>query len=117
MSQQGRRKNLDVVDQDLLINKENKSTFKAAAYSMGLGIGFLLLIPILPDIGNEERQRGMIDIFTRLSYLLVGYSLALAFGFFLLRPNIGLIKFILNWIVIPTAGLWAVIEGYKVLTG
>ena len=117
MPQQSRRKNLDVVDHELLMNKQNKKVFKGAAYSMGLGVGLLLLIPILPDIDETAKQDGLESIFVTISCVLIANSFALAFGFFLLRPYIGLIQFMLSWFVMPTVGIWAVVEGYKVIAG
>lgn len=117
MPQQKRRINLDTVDQELLVNKQNKKVFKNVAYAMGIGVGFMLVMPILPDIGDEAKQDGMEAIYFVISYSLIAYSISLALGFFFLRPYVGLVAFILNWVVMPIVGLWAVTEGYKVIAG
>ena len=117
MPQQSRRRNLDVVDQELLGNKQNKKIFKNIAYAMGVGIGFILLIPMLPDIGDEAKQEGMEAIYFIISYTLMVYSISLGLGFFFLRPYVALVAFILNWVVMPMVGIWALVEGYKVISG
>lgn len=115
--QERRRDRLATVDEELLGHKENKKLFRAAAYSMGLGIGFLFLIPLLPDIGDEAKAEAMAHVFNVISYLMIGYSLAVTFSFFFLRANIKLVMFMLNWILVPMVGLWCLTTGYKIITG
>lgn len=114
---QGHRRDTGVVDEELLVNKRNKKIFKSVAYAMGLGIGFMILIPILPSIGDEAKQDAMEYIYFVLSYSMIAYSFSLALGFFFLRPYVGLVSFMLNWVIMPGVGLWAVMAGYKVIAG
>ena len=114
---QGHKRDTGVVDEELLVNKRNKKIFKSVAYAMGLGIGFMILIPILPGIDDESKQAAMEYIYFVLAYSMMGYSIALALGFFFLRPYVGLVSFMLNWVIMPGVGLWAIISGYKAIAG
>lgn len=114
--QKKRRHDLSVVDEQLLLHRENRKLFKAVAYGFGIGLGFLILSPLLPDIGNKEKSDAMIAVFNRVAIYMIAYAGIITFSFFFLRAHMKLVLFILNWLVLPTVGLWAFMEGYKVLT-
>ena len=106
MTQPYRRPDLSVVDEELLVRKENKKVFKKVAYGAGIGVGFFLILPILPEIGDEAKSDAIKHIFSVFAATMIFYSIALTFSFFLLRDNIKLVLLMLNWIVLPMVGLW-----------
>lgn len=112
-----KKRNYSIVDEDLLQNKQNRRIFRAAAYSMGLGVGFMLLLPILPDIEDSVKDARMEEIFHQIAFTLISYSVAISLGFFFLREHIGLVRFLLNWVLIPTAAIYFLTDAYNVITG
>ena len=110
------RKESGYIDEELLRDKQGKKVFKAAAYSMGIGVGFFIVQPLLPDIGDKEKSDAMMNIFQTIALLMIGYSASLTLAFFFFRSNVKLVLFMLNWVLVPLVGLWCVTEGYKVLT-
>lgn len=115
--QRHRRPDLMTVDTDLLIHKENKKLFKMAAYSMGVGIACVILLPLLSGIGDKEKSEALSTIFFYIGLTLIAHSVVIAFSFFFLRQNIKLVLFMLNWLILPTVGIWAVLEAIEVLKG
>ncbi len=114
--QEKRRKEIQFVDVDLLGKKQNIKCFKSAAYAMGFGVGFLILSPLLPDIGDKEKSSAMADLYQSVSLCMIAYALTVTVGFFFFRKNIPFIMFVLNWFVVPTLCIWAVMEGYGIIT-
>lgn len=114
--QERRRKEIQYVDVDLLGKKQNVKCFKSAAYAMGFGVGFLILSPFLPDVGEEKKSEAMVDLYQSVSFWMIAYAIAVTISFFFFRKNIPFIMFILNWFAIPTVALWAMIEGYGIIT-
>ena len=105
------------IDEQLMADRTGRKAFKSSAYSLGIGIGFLILSPLLPDFGDPERSKAMFGVFRTVALWMVGYSLVVALGFFFARDKIKMILGILNWIIIPTIGIWAVMEISGILTG
>ena len=114
--QEKRRKEIQFVDVDLLGKKQNIKCFKSAAYAMGFGVGFLILSPLLPDIGDKEKSSAMADLYQSVSLCMIAYALTVTVGFFFFRKNIPFIMFVLNWFVVPTLCIWAVMEGCGIIT-
>lgn len=111
------RKQLEYVDTELLGQKQNVKVFKKAAYGFGVGIGFLLVLPLLPDMGDSTKSKAMLDLFHTLSLGMIFYAGAITLGYFFLRSQIKFIMFALNWIYLPSFGIWAATQGYGILTG
>lgn len=104
------------VDTDLLVHKQNKKIFKMAAYSMGVGLACVILLPLLSGISSDEAKSDALStIFFYIGLALIGHSVVIAFSFFFLRENIKLVLFMLNWLILPTIGIWAVMEAMDVL--
>ncbi len=116
MVQQSTRRNMSVVDEDLLLNRQNKKAFKAAAYAMGFGLGMIFLVPMLPLIDDAEKMTAMKDIFRALGFCLIGYSIAVTVTFFVARPNLPVVLGFLNWIIIPMLACWVVVQAHAVLS-
>lgn len=114
--QQGHKRTAGIVDEDLLVNKRNKKLFKMAAYSMGVGLACVILLPLLSSIGGDEAKSDALStIFFYIGLALIAHALVIAFSFFFLRENIKLVLFMLNWLIMPTVGIWAVLEAIDVL--
>ena len=111
------KKQLEYVDTELLGQKENVRVFKKAAYGFGVGIGFLLVLPLLPDMEDSKKAGDMVDLFHTMSIGMIFYAGAITLGYFFLRSQIKFIMFALNWIYLPTFGIWAATQGYGILTG
>lgn len=115
--EQGHKRDIGIVDEELLINKRNKKLFRAAAYGMGIGIGLFVFTPILPDVVSADKMAALRDLFHTLGWLMIFYSLGIGFGFFLLRPYIKLVLFLLNWVMVPIAGIYCVVQAMKIVSG
>jgi hypothetical protein len=115
--EQGRKRDVSVVDEELLINKRNKKLFRAAAYGMGIGIGLFIFAPILPDIVSAGKMDALRGLFHTIGWMMILYSLGIGFGFFLLRPYIKLVLFLLNWVLVPITGIYSVIQAIKIVSG
>ncbi len=113
---QGHRRDIGIVDEELLVNKQNKKIFRMAAYSMGVGIACVILLPLLSNIGGDSaKSEALNTVFLYIGLALIMNALVIAFSFFFLRQNIKLVLFMLNWLILPTAGIWAVLEAIDIL--
>ncbi len=110
------QKRLEYVDVELLGNKKNVSVFKKAAYAFGVGFGFFIILPLLPDVGDPVKSKLMINLFHTISICMILYSVDVGVAFFFMRSNLKFIMFLLNWVVVPSFGIWAVMQGYDILT-
>ncbi len=116
MTQKHRRPDLMTVDTELLVNKENKKYFKMAAYSMGVGLACVILLPLLSGLGGDEaKSEALSTIFFYIGLALIAHAVVITFSFFFLRQSIKLVLFMLNWLILPTVGIWAVLEAIDVL--
>ncbi len=103
------------IDEELMGHKGRKS-FKSAAYSFGLAIGFLLLAPLMPEIGDTQKQAAITAIFYSTALWMIGYSVVITLAFFFLRAYVNGIISIMNWFFVPTIILWALYDIYNLLT-
>lgn len=103
------------IDEELMGHKGRKS-FKSAAYSFGLAIGFLLLAPLVPEIGDPQKQIEIMKIFSSTALWMIGYSVVITLAFFFLRAYVNGIISILNWFFVPTVLIWALYDIYNLLT-
>lgn len=109
---------LKYVDEDLLVDRTGRKAFRAAAYSMGIAIGFIILSPFLPDLGDTNEQSDqIIGVFRMVAFWMIGYSITVAFSFFFMRPRIKAVLFILNWIVMPAVVLNAILSIKDIMSG
>jgi hypothetical protein len=108
---------LKYVDEDLLVNKVGRKAFKSAAYSIGIAAGFLIMSPLLPEIGTPEQHELFMGVFRTVAMWMVIYGTAIAVGFFFMRPRVKLIMSTLNWFIMPAVLLWAVFEIKDILSG
>lgn len=108
---------LKYVDEDLLVNKVGRKAFKSAAYSIGIAVGFLILSPLLPEIGTPEQHELFMGVFRTVAVWMIVYGAAVAGGFFFMRPRVKLIMSTLNWFVMPGVLLWAVFRIQDILAG
>jgi hypothetical protein len=106
------------IDEELMIDKTGRKVFKSSAYSMGIAIGFLILSPILPTMGDTaEQSAAMLSIFRTLAVWMIAYSVVVAFSFLFLRSKIKMILMMLNWFLMPSVVLWGILEIKDILTG
>lgn len=117
MSKSYRDRDFGLVDEDILQNKLYRKVFRTIAYAAGVGIGFLVLMPILPDGGHEAKEDAMKHLFLMISVFLIIYALGMTFAMVFLRDAIKPILFLMNWVVIPSAAIWCVMEGHRIITG
>ena len=93
------------VDTELLGEKQNSKAFRGAAYSMGIGLGFLILSPLLKDYGNKQ-VTDMVDLIGVMALWMVAYAAIVFFAYVKSRKHLKYVLFMLNWFLIPTFGLW-----------
>jgi len=98
---------LKYVDEDLLVNKIGRKAFKSAAYSVGIAVGFLILSPLLPEMGSAEQHEKFMDVLHTVALWMIFYGALIAGSFFFMRTHVKLIMSILNWFVMPGVVLWA----------
>ena len=110
------QKRLEFVDTELLGDKKNVSVFKKAAYAFGVGLGFFIILPLLPEVGDPVKSKLMINLFHTISLCMILYAVAVCVAFFFMRSNLKFIMFLLNWVFIPSFAIWAVMQGYNILT-
>jgi|GEM_PF-4630830 len=106
------------IDEELLVDRIGRKVFKSSAYSMGLAIGFLILSPILPAMGDTaEQSADMLGVFRTLAVWMIAYSIIVAFSFLFLRSKVKMILMMLNWFLMPSVVLWGILEIKDILTG
>ena len=115
---QKERRKESYIDEELLVDKTGRKVFKSSAYSMGIAIGFLILSPILPAMGDTaEQSAAMLSVFRTLAIWMIAYSVIVAFSFLFLRSKIKMILMMLNWFLMPSVVLWGILEIKDILTG
>ena len=101
-----------------LLGKKNRRAFKSAAYAFGIAVGFLILSPILPDMGSSEAQsKDLLGEFRTLALWMIGYAVATGVAFIFFRKDVYKILTILNWVVVPTIAITAFMEISDILKG
>ncbi len=105
------------IDEELMGNKVGRKVFKSSAYSLGIAIGFLILSPLLPEIGDKEQSEAMFGLFHVLAYWMIAYSIVVAVSFLFLRPKINMILMMLNWMLMPMIAIWALLQIKDILSG
>lgn len=111
------REKLKYVDEDLLVDKTGRKAFRSAAYAIGIAVGFLILSPLLPEIGTPEENTMIVSVFRTLSMWMIFYGFAISFAFFFMRPRVRFIMAILNWVVIPTVLIWVAFQISDIMGG
>lgn len=112
------RRRESAIDEELFADKTGRKVFKSSAYSMGLAVGFLILSPLIPDMGETpEQSAAFVSVFRTMAVWMIAYSIAVAFSFLFLRPKIKMILMMLNWFIMPGVVLWGVLEIKDILTG
>lgn len=90
---------------------------KRSAIAFGAGIGFIFIIPFLPDVADAEKMEAMRELFVLLGKSISAYGAFMAIAVFVKRDKILLIDGLMNWLIVPTFGLWIVFEAVKILNG
>ncbi|HEU4839258.1 MAG TPA: hypothetical protein VFS88_07605 [Micavibrio sp.] len=115
---QKKRHEESYIDEQLMADKTGRKVFKSSAYSMGIAVGFLILSPLLPDMGETaEQSEAMVSVFRSLALWMIAYSIIVAVSFLFLRSKIKMILMMLNWFLMPGVVLWGVFEIKDILTG
>lgn len=115
---QKEKRNESYIDEQLMVDRTGRKVFKSSAYSMGIAVGFLILSPLLPDMGETAEQSAeLVSVFRTLAVWMIVYAVAVAMGFIFLRSKIKMILLMLNLIIAPTIILWGVFEIKDILTG
>ncbi|PZO82704.1 MAG: hypothetical protein DI626_09810 [Micavibrio aeruginosavorus] len=117
MSKSYRERDFSVVDEDMLKNKLYRKVFRTIAYCTGIGIGLMVLLPILPESGHLAKEEGIKDLFLTIGAFLLIYAVGMLVAFMFLRDALKPILFLMNWVVIPSAAIWCVMEGHRIITG
>ncbi len=116
--EQKQRRRESAIDEELLVDRTGRKVFKSSAYSMGIAIGFLILSPILPAMGDTAEQSAeMLSVFRTLALWMIAYSVVVAFVFLFLRPKVKMVLMMLNWFLMPTVVIWGILEIKDILTG
>lgn len=111
-------KSFDFVDTELLGNREYAKAFRQMAYAIGAGAGFLLLLPTLPDIkGEEYRINEMLWLYAAISGFFISYAIIMGATLKFVRGFLPTVQFTLNWMMVPSAAIWFVMEGYRIIKG
>ncbi|PZQ46556.1 MAG: hypothetical protein DI551_04940 [Micavibrio aeruginosavorus] len=98
------------VDTDLLGEKQNARAFRGAAYSIGIGAGFLILSPFLPKFEGQPQINQMVDLIFVMAIWMVAYAAVVIFTYLKSRKSMKYVLFMLNWFLIPTFGLWFILR-------
>lgn len=115
---QKEKKKDSYIDEELMVDRTGRKVFKSSAYSMGIAIGFLILSPILPAMGDTaEQSDAMLGVFRTLAVWMIAYSIIVAFSFIFLRSKVKMILMMLNWFLMPSVVLWGILEIKDILTG
>lgn len=108
---------LKYVDEELLVDKTGRRAFKSAAYSVGIAVGFLILSPLLPEMGGPEKHEAIVSALRGIAFWMIGYALAVTIAFFFVRAHVKKVLFILNWIVVPMIAITVFLEIKDILAG
>ncbi len=98
--------------------KREKKIFKILKRSsifIGVGFGFLILIPFLPDIADNEKQLAIKNLFFLSAKSVVAYGVLMCLTVFFLRNKALLIDSLMNFFIVPTYVLWFAYEAYAIL--
>jgi len=110
-------KQMEFYDSELL-GKKNRRAFKSAAYAFGIAVGFLVMSPLLPDLGSgEEESKALLSAFRDIAFWMIGYAAATGAAFIFFRNNVYKILAILNWVVVPMVAITAFMEISDILKG
>lgn len=108
---------LKYVDEELLVDKTGRRAFKSAAYSVGIAIGFLILSPLLPEMGPEGRDGEVVAALRGVAYWMIAYALAVTLAFFFVRKHVKIVLFMLNWLVLPAVAINTFLDIQDILAG
>lgn len=106
-----------------LANKERKrekkiyKILKRSAIAVGVGIGFVVMIPFLPDIADEDKMVEMRELFSLTGMSVAGYGVFMTLVIFFMRNRILMVDALMNWFIVPSYGLWFAFEAYNILAG
>jgi len=110
-------KKMEYYDEELL-GKKNRRAFKSAAYAFGIAVGFLILSPLLPDMGSsEEESEALLSAFRTIACWMIGYAATTGVAFIFFRKNVYKILTILNWVVVPMIAITMFMEISDILKG
>lgn len=98
--------------------KRDKKIFKIlkrSSITIGAGLGFLILIPFLPDVSDAEKQKNILDLFFMTGWCIAGYGAFMSLCVFFLRSKVLLIDGLMNFFVVPSYAIWFAFEAFKIL--
>ncbi len=113
---QKKAKETAYIDEELM-GKKNRKAFKSAAYSFGLGIGFLVLSPLLPEMGTKEKSDALMSVFRVIAMWMIFYSAATGVAFIFFRKSVKMVLMLLNWFLVPSLAIWGFMEISGILSG
>lgn len=105
----------------MLDDKERKKEKKIAAISrnaamsVGIGVGFFVLVPLLPEIGNEVKADAMKGLFASVAMAMIGYGAILLLAVMFARSKSTLIAGLMSWFVAPSIAVWFLMEAMDIL--
>ncbi len=109
--------NKELADKERKRDKKIYKILKKAAIAVGAGLGFIVIIPFLPDITDKDKMVEMRELFSLTGMSVASYGVFMSFVIFFFRDRILLVNGIMNWLIVPTYGLWFAFEAYKILAG
>lgn len=106
---------IKLVDRELLATKEGRKAFACAAYSLGVALGFSILVMFLPDPEGVEKAERMITIFHAFSLSLLVYAAIAIFGMMFMKPILKQLMILLNWFAFPTVAYVFISDLYNMM--
>ena len=74
---------------------------KRSAIYAGVGLGFLILIPFLPDTSNVEKSAAMKELFSLTALSTIGYGILLTVICIFMRSKAVAFDGLMNFFVVP----------------
>ena len=96
--------------------KKINAIIKRAVISLGAGIGFMILLPFLPHISNEQQMLALKGLFFAAALAVIIYGIIIIIANIFVQKHILKFDMLMNWVIVPTYALWFTIETYKILS-
>ena len=107
--QSAARRGRDFVDTQMLGEKQSSRAFRGAAYTIGIALGCLVLSLIVPTF-EDKRVGDMVELIRVTAFWMLGYAAIVVFAYVKMRAQMRAVLFLLNWILVPTFGVWFILR-------
>ncbi|MEM6781669.1 MAG: hypothetical protein AAF569_07380 [Pseudomonadota bacterium] len=102
-------------DKDRKRDKKIGKILHRSAVAFGVGIGFLILVPFLPEISDEQKMNDMKDLFRLTGFSIVFYGAIMAAVIFFMRDKAIFFNGLMNWFIVPSYAIWFGMEAFTIL--